>query len=104
MIVLIGIFLAACVFMWLPLAKRVSYLEDIVHNRPDYNQSSEIEEEYENLINPSVMFSSTDDVREFIKDCDSVEALEAFKKECIKEDLFEFCAIIKEKEDELTKK
>lgn len=57
--------------------------------------------EYQQIINPSNLFNNIDEVRDFISFTDNIVELEAFLEECKKEELYEYCIVIKNKIDYL---
>lgn len=58
------------------------------------------EVEYRNIISPSNLFSSKEEVIDFLNIESTVEDLEAFLKVCEEEELYEYCSLIKNKINE----
>lgn len=55
---------------------------------------------YQDLINPTTLFCDIEEVKEFVKiDC-SITDLECFLDACEKEELYEYCVIIKREIDD----
>lgn len=59
------------------------------------------EYEYNNLINPSNLFDSVEEITSFISLSDNIDELEAFKQACLGEELYEYCQVIQHKIDNL---
>ena len=55
------------------------------------------EYKYYELINPSNLFLNTNEVEEFICDCENTKELEAFLSICESEELYDYCKIISNK-------
>lgn len=54
-----------------------------------------MELEYEELINPKNLFTCVEEVVEFLKLPASVSELEAFLYRCEREELYEYCQLVK---------
>lgn len=52
---------------------------------------------YRNIISPSNLFSSKEEVLDFLKIESTIEDLESFLKVCEEEELYEYCLLIKNK-------
>jgi len=58
---------------------------------------------YRNLISPSNLFSSKEEVIVFLNIESTVEDLDAFLKACEDEELYEYCSLIRDKINEKPK-
>lgn len=58
---------------------------------------------YKSLISPSNLFSSKEEVIDFLNIESTIEDLEEFLKACEEEELYEYCSLIRDKINEKPK-